>query len=105
MQGTAAPLTAAASGPRTATSSSGSACASAWTNLPCSLSSFTLFRAGRARGEAVVAGGRPPDGRRGSPPMSEDAFLQAIAEDPGGAAATWLVLADWLEERGDPRAE
>jgi uncharacterized protein (TIGR02996 family) len=37
--------------------------------------------------------------------MSEDAFLQAIAEDPGGAAATWLVLADWLEERGDPRAE
>src|SRR5215203_1758022 len=37
--------------------------------------------------------------------MSEDAFLQAIAEDPGGATETWLVLADWLEERGDPRGE
>jgi hypothetical protein len=28
--------------------------------------------------------------------MSEDDFLRAIAEDPGSAAATWLVLADRL---------
>jgi uncharacterized protein (TIGR02996 family) len=31
--------------------------------------------------------------------------LRSIAEDPLNAAATWLVLADWLEERDDPRAE
>jgi uncharacterized protein (TIGR02996 family) len=37
--------------------------------------------------------------------MTEDAFLQAILDDPDSAAATWLVLADWLEERGDPRTE
>src|SRR5215470_16282585 len=37
--------------------------------------------------------------------MTEDDFLRHILEDPGSAAATWLVLADWLEERGDPRAE
>jgi uncharacterized protein (TIGR02996 family) len=37
--------------------------------------------------------------------MTEDDFLKAIAADPPSAAATWLVLADWLEERGDPRAE
>jgi uncharacterized protein (TIGR02996 family) len=37
--------------------------------------------------------------------MDEEAFLRSIAEEPAGAAATWLVLADWLEERGDPRAE
>jgi uncharacterized protein (TIGR02996 family) len=35
----------------------------------------------------------------------EAAFLRSIAEDPANAAATWLVLADWLEEHGDPRAE
>ena len=37
--------------------------------------------------------------------MTEDDFLRHILEDPGSAASTWLVLADWLEEeRGDPRA-
>jgi uncharacterized protein (TIGR02996 family) len=37
--------------------------------------------------------------------MDEEAFLRSIAEEPASAAATWLVLADWLEERADPRAE
>ena len=37
--------------------------------------------------------------------MSEAAFLQNIMDDPAGAATTWLVLADWLEEHSDPRAE
>ena len=37
--------------------------------------------------------------------MTEAAFLQHIADDPSSAATTWLVLADWLEERGDARAE
>jgi uncharacterized protein (TIGR02996 family) len=37
--------------------------------------------------------------------MNEAAFLQRILDDPAGAAATWLVLADWLEERDDPRRE
>ena len=37
--------------------------------------------------------------------MDEEAFLRRIAEDPASAAGTGLVLADWLEERGDPRAE
>src|SRR6185437_71209 len=34
----------------------------------------------------------------------EEAFLQAIRERPADESS-WLVLADWLEERGDPRAE
>jgi uncharacterized protein (TIGR02996 family) len=34
----------------------------------------------------------------------EDAFLQAIRDAPADAAPR-LVYADWLEERGDPRAE
>jgi uncharacterized protein (TIGR02996 family) len=37
--------------------------------------------------------------------MTEAAFLQRILDDPTGAADTWLVLADWLEERNDPRHE
>src|SRR4051812_17255879 len=37
--------------------------------------------------------------------MDERAFLQRILDDPAGAAHTWLVLADWLEERGDSRHE
>ena len=37
--------------------------------------------------------------------MSEAALLQTIVDDPANAATTWLVLADWLEERGDPRFE
>ena len=37
--------------------------------------------------------------------MNEAAFLQRILEDPAGAGMTWLVLADWLEERGDRRHE
>jgi uncharacterized protein (TIGR02996 family) len=37
--------------------------------------------------------------------MNEEGFLQQIVDDPANAATTWLVLADWLEERGDPRAE
>ncbi len=36
--------------------------------------------------------------------MNEEAFLSAIAEDPAEPAA-WLALADWLQERGDPRGE
>jgi uncharacterized protein (TIGR02996 family) len=34
--------------------------------------------------------------------MSEHALLQSILNDPASAAATWLVLADWLEEHSDP---
>jgi uncharacterized protein (TIGR02996 family) len=34
----------------------------------------------------------------------EEAFLAAILEDPQ-EEANWLVYADWLEERGDPRSE
>ncbi len=37
--------------------------------------------------------------------MTLDAFLQTIVEDPQSAGTTWLVLADWLEDQGDPRAE
>jgi uncharacterized protein (TIGR02996 family) len=37
--------------------------------------------------------------------MSEEAFLQAIMDDPANAASTWLILADWLEEQGGPRFE
>jgi uncharacterized protein (TIGR02996 family) len=34
----------------------------------------------------------------------EEAFLRALHEQPQ-EEASWLVLADWLEERGDPRGE
>jgi uncharacterized protein (TIGR02996 family) len=34
----------------------------------------------------------------------EAAFLNALAAEPADDA-TWLVYADWLEERGDPRAD
>jgi len=37
--------------------------------------------------------------------MTESDFLQHILEAPQEAAMTWKVLADWLEERGDPRFE
>src|SRR5262245_3425962 len=37
-------------------------------------------------------------------PAMEGAFLQAIQEHPGDEAS-WLALADWLEEHSDPRAE
>jgi uncharacterized protein (TIGR02996 family) len=36
--------------------------------------------------------------------MNEEMFLAAILEDPE-EPTTWLVLADWLEEQGDPRGE
>jgi uncharacterized protein (TIGR02996 family) len=36
--------------------------------------------------------------------LLEEAFLQAIEEDPGDESS-WLALADWLEEQGDVRAE
>lgn len=36
--------------------------------------------------------------------MLEDAFLQAMQKTPEDASLR-LVFADWLEERGDPRAE
>ncbi len=36
--------------------------------------------------------------------MNEEQFLEAIREDPAEPTA-WLALADWLEERGDPRGE
>src|SRR5262245_28399130 len=35
--------------------------------------------------------------------LQDEPFLQAILEHPE-EAANWLVYADWLEERGDPRA-
>jgi uncharacterized protein (TIGR02996 family) len=34
----------------------------------------------------------------------EQPFLESIRESPG-EASLWLILADWLEERDDPRAE
>src|SRR5262249_14071963 len=37
--------------------------------------------------------------------MTEEDLLEGIIRDRASAAVTWLVLADWLEERGDPRAE
>src|SRR5207248_1306071 len=33
-----------------------------------------------------------------------DAFLASIMREPD-PSSTWLVLADWLEDQGDPRAE
>src|SRR5262249_2791077 len=35
--------------------------------------------------------------------LNDDTFIQAILADPQ-EEANWLVYADWLEERGDPRA-
>src|SRR5205814_4902008 len=37
--------------------------------------------------------------------MTEQDFLQAILDHPERGGETWLVLADWLEDRGDPRWE
>jgi uncharacterized protein (TIGR02996 family) len=37
--------------------------------------------------------------------MTEEAFLQAIMDAPNKAASVWPILADWLEEQGDPRFE
>src|SRR5262249_13833963 len=37
--------------------------------------------------------------------MTEHNFLQRILDDPAGAAITWLVFADWLEEQDDLRHE
>ena len=37
--------------------------------------------------------------------MTIDDFLRSIVANSGSAADTWLVLADWLEERDDPRYE
>ena len=37
--------------------------------------------------------------------MTLDGFLQKIIADPLNAEPVWLVLADWLEEQGDPRFE
>jgi uncharacterized protein (TIGR02996 family) len=36
--------------------------------------------------------------------MHEEAFLAAIRAEPA-EPTTWLALADWLEEQGDPRGE
>jgi uncharacterized protein (TIGR02996 family) len=36
--------------------------------------------------------------------LNDETFIQAILENPQ-EEANWLVYADWLEERGDPRAE
>jgi formylglycine-generating enzyme len=36
--------------------------------------------------------------------VNEETFLAAIVEDPA-EPTTWLALADWLEEQGDPRGE
>jgi uncharacterized protein (TIGR02996 family) len=35
--------------------------------------------------------------------LQDEAFIEAILEHPE-EEANWLVYADWLEERGDPRA-
>jgi uncharacterized protein (TIGR02996 family) len=35
--------------------------------------------------------------------LTDEAFLQAIRANPEDEAS-WLIYADWLEERGDPRA-
>src|SRR5262249_35130755 len=35
--------------------------------------------------------------------LNDDTFIAAILADPQ-EEANWLVYADWLEERGDPRA-
>jgi uncharacterized protein (TIGR02996 family) len=37
-------------------------------------------------------------------PLDDDTFLAALLEQPQ-EEVNWLVYADWLEERGDPRAE
>jgi carbon storage regulator len=50
--------------------------------------------------EAVFGRPRPPEPR----PPEEEAFLRAVAADPGDEA-TRLVFADWLQERGDPLGE
>ena len=39
------------------------------------------------------------------PSMNADTFLQCILDDPAGAATMWPILADWLEDQGDARAE
>jgi len=53
----------------------------------------------RARAERVVACDQRPD----TTPVARDAALeQAIAADPD-ARESYLVYADWLQERGDPR--
>jgi len=36
--------------------------------------------------------------------LQDETFIQAILENPQ-EEANWLVYADWLEERGDPRAD
>ena len=36
--------------------------------------------------------------------LDDETFIAAILENPQ-EEANWLVYADWLEERGDPRAE
>jgi uncharacterized protein (TIGR02996 family) len=35
--------------------------------------------------------------------LGDEPFLRAILADPADDAP-WLIYADWLEERGDPRA-
>jgi uncharacterized protein (TIGR02996 family) len=42
--------------------------------------------------------------RPGADMLQDETFLQAILENPQDEA-NWLVYADWLEERGDPRSE
>jgi uncharacterized protein (TIGR02996 family) len=37
-------------------------------------------------------------------PLDDDTFIDAILEQPQDEA-NWLVYADWLEERGDPRSQ
>jgi uncharacterized protein (TIGR02996 family) len=65
----------------------------------------------RRRGRGLPAGpvrrrgacGRPAALTSRNLPMMDDAFLSAIIESPGDDGPR-LVYADWLEERGDPRA-
>jgi uncharacterized protein (TIGR02996 family) len=47
---------------------------------------------------------RSPSGNIIHPMTDEDAFLQTILTSPHDPSPK-LVFADWLEERGDPRAE
>jgi uncharacterized protein (TIGR02996 family) len=51
-------------------------------------------------GKLSLALGLPP----GPATPHEDAFLHALAQDPG-QLATWSAYADWLQERPDPQSQ
>jgi uncharacterized protein (TIGR02996 family) len=49
---------------------------------------------------------RHPEGRNMTAPLTgeDKAFIRAILDHPD-ELTTWLAYADWLDDRGDPRAE